>query len=819
MNIDHRTRRYSRAKDGQEWLANPGLHFDQPTPVAPEGLGGLIRDHFSNGRLFATVGWHQGLVNISYWGRQHLGGSAFFQGSLEGAWTKLLRACAGVGDKRYYLPLTDASLYPFGISGRSRIMEMDFKQEILLLPDAVVQRFRVVHNPKKHPVFIEMFHQENICRVNMANRTWSDFALNARGNAMICRCTDVDSLSDPVDTCLSQQGISMARQNARRATTWIGLGCNAPMQSRPTHQGFKLYLTSQPIPSGEACFFVVFADSRAKLEQRLQYLSAHASMECDALVAKYQQRLARRPQIDTGNKVLNSAFAQYPEVLHFIKLPDRPGAVRATQAGYFVWGWDGMMPIGPCTLSNEPDYAAEILRFFQKTRHPTLGLPHQFTTAFTLKMKAPIPAQTQYITGLYQYLAATGHVAVAREVMPTCQFILDQCRKNLVRDTGLVAGSALWPDFPEAMEENGHDISSLNNSLVYQALRAMEYIASACNQPALAQECRDWAIKLRTSFVEYLFDRKHGYFISSCSSRNFKPRKHYCCQAIFWLTPFARELVAHDPQRIASFMNRHLRSARCLLSLPHWDTAWMADGNQLGSSYPAADHFYLNMQKLTANTSGLESWLEDIQWYWQYHTAPEAFTPETENEQIFGPDNHGCKQVQALSTWYSGLYHGVAGMDFDHEGITFNPWHDIPLNISRLSLRGKPVDIQIRGAGPHLKSMKLNGRPLPPGSRKVAWNLLRSPHSRLELLRTHRPPGHPVIVRADGLAVSKVSTRPGHLSATVTGEMSGEVIVQTRSVATIVVDGDTRKYVHDSSTGTVCIPLRQQGTMTLNILE
>ena len=171
MRIKKSLQRQRSFADWPETAEIPSLEFDQITPVAPRGLGGLLRDHFSNGRIYATVGWHQGLVNISYWGRQHLGGAAFFQGSLEGAWTKLLRACAGVGDKRYYLPLTNASLYPFGISGSSRIMEMDFKQEILLLPDAVVQRFGVLRNPKNHPVFIEMLHQEKICRVNKVNRT------------------------------------------------------------------------------------------------------------------------------------------------------------------------------------------------------------------------------------------------------------------------------------------------------------------------------------------------------------------------------------------------------------------------------------------------------------------------------------------------------------------------------------------------------------------------------------------------------------------------------------------------------------------------
>ncbi len=91
----------------------------------------------------------------------------------------------------------------------------------------------------------------------------------------------------------------------------------------------------------------------------------------------------------------------------------------------------------------------------------------------------PFPAQCQYIASLYHYVSITGDLAFAKEVLPTCKFLLDGCRRNLVKDTGLVSGVALWPDYPEAMDEDGHDISSLNNSLLYQGLRAMEYLAQA----------------------------------------------------------------------------------------------------------------------------------------------------------------------------------------------------------------------------------------------------------------------------------------------------------------------------------------------------
>ncbi len=52
----------------------------------------------------------------------------------------------------------------------------------------------------------------------------------------------------------------------------------------------------------------------------------------------------------------------------------------------------------------------------------------------------------------------------------------------------------------------------------------------------------------------------------------------------------------------------------------------MADGNQLGSSYPTSDYFYLNVHKLIGDDYALKAWLGDVEWFWRHHTAPEAFT-------------------------------------------------------------------------------------------------------------------------------------------------------------------------------------------------
>ncbi len=777
-----------------------------------------MRDSFGNGRLFATVGAHGGLVNISYWGEQHLSGSEFFHGALETGWTKLFRACVGIGDRRYYLTLNRTKLYPFGLASRSEVRGIGFEHELLLLPDALVQRFRAVRNPKRLPIFIEMFHQERIVATQKKNRAWSDFEFNPAMNALIASCAD----ESPViqrggEAALAQMGIQAEIGEEPRAVTWIGLSCDAPLQARFSRRHFKIYLTSAPTQRRNLSFFLVFASSREKLEQRLAQLSRSVDRECDRLLGDYEDRLSSRPRIDVGNPVLNSAFSQYPEVIQKMKLPDRPGAVRATLAGYFVWGWDGMTPLMSSPLSNEPDQAAAILRFFQEKCHPKIGLPHQFTTGFRLQLKGPFAAQTQYIAGVYHYLATTGDLSLVREVMPTCRFLLELCRRNRVGETGLVSGSSLWPDFPEDMDENGQDISAINNSLLYQALRSMESLAGILGDSALAEECRTWAAALRVHFLRYLFDEEKGYFISSCSSVDFTPRRHYCAQAVYWITPFARELVSQAPGRIAAFMQRELRSAKCLRTLPKWDTAWMADGNQLGSSFPTADYLYVNVHKLTGDDRALKAWIGDVEWFWRYHTAPEAFTPEVENEDVIGPDNHGCKQLQACTAWYALLYNGLAGLDFDHEGVTVTPWGDRPIAIRGLRLHSVSIDLRIRGKGKHVGTMTLNGKRLSSGSRKIAWNDFKGKKVRLDLVRSLKAPDHPVIVRADGLRVIRVEVKGRRLLAVINGGMTGEMVVQAPAKAAVRIDGQLIRCLHDTATGTLSIPFPNRGKMQVEI--
>jgi hypothetical protein len=775
------------------------LNFNTATPYADNALGGLVQDHFVNGRMFATVAAHGGITDLSYWGKQHLGAAHFFRGDCSTAWTKLFRFAMMIEGKRHYPLLRGTFLFPFGLQTSGEVEGIQFRYEMLLLRDALVQRVQILKNPGARQIGLEVLHQEAITAVNISGRNWGEMCFHPPLNALVVQCHDKRLRT--TDVSLSQFGIDLSSRDLHESTTWIAFGSERPLTARRGyHSRSKHYLKTDEAALNRLSCYTVFSTSEEEMNGRLLELSSTVHEECDRLIHDYEVRLQNRPIVKTGIPVFDSAIGQYPEIIEHLKIHDKRGATRANASGYFVWGWDGMMPAFSSILSNEPEYTAEVLRFFQSTREPEIGFSHAFSTHFKGVAKSSFPAHAQYLCALYLYVATTGNLDLAREVWPTCQFILDRCRENVIGETGLVRGPALWPDFPEAMEENGEDISSLNNSLLYQGLRAVESLAQNLGQDALSSECREWGQRLRLNFIKYLYDSDKGFFISSCSAKDFSPRKHYCAQSIFWLTPFARELVSHEPLKIMRFLDDHLRSPKCLLTLPHWDRAWMADGNQLGSSFPAADYFYLAAHKINGDAHGLATWMEDVKWFWSYHTAPEAFTPEAENEQGLGPDNIGAKQLQALSTWYASAFLSLAGLDFDHEGITINPWGDIPVAINGLKIRGFSVGIRIRGQGRFLKELRKNGELQPIALHKLLWSDLKGSHIDLEWVRSDVLPVGPSIIRADGLRVILIESSATHLKAQVEGNMSGEVIVNTSRGSRVLANGNSTQHSYSSET-------------------
>lgn len=382
------------------------------TPVAPRWLGGLVRDRFANGRLSAAVGAHGGLLEVNWWGEQHGGAGRFFAGDAQSAWVKLLRVCLRLGEQRFHLPLERTELLPFGYRSRCTVAGVAVAHELLLLPDALVLRARVTGNRQRLPVRFEMVHMESCTAVGGGHRTWGEFAFAAADNALVASCRDLNPPRTPDHQALAQAGLRLRQPESPDATTWIGIGSDAPLEvRRGFHARSKHYLASRPLEGADAAYVVAFATSRAGLSARLAALRSGVHGECAALLAGYRRRLRARPRVSVGDPVLDSAFGQYPELIEALRIGDRPGAVRADAGHYFVWGWDCMTALVPWCLANDAGAAAQQLRFIREAIDPELGIPHRFTSTFQPALKAPFPAQCQFIASLYHYLSTTGDLA------------------------------------------------------------------------------------------------------------------------------------------------------------------------------------------------------------------------------------------------------------------------------------------------------------------------------------------------------------------------------------------------------------------------
>jgi hypothetical protein len=96
---------------------------------------------------------------------------------------------------------------------------------------------------------------------------------------------------------------------------------------------------------------------------------------------------------------------------------------------------------------------------------------------------------------------------------------------------------------------------------------------------------------------------------------------------------------------------------------------------------------------------------------------------------------------------------------------------------------------------------------------------LKGKTARIELVRGNKAAAVPEIVRADGLRVALLDGKPGRLSASIGGDMTGEVVVQTTAAARVSVNGKPAQCPYDSSLGTITIPFNNDGDLKLEIIS
>ncbi len=684
------------------------MKYEQDIPVMPRGIE-PSQICFSGGRIAASIAPHGGLTHLDYYGAQRVHDTVFYRGDPISAWKQLFRLCVRVDNDLYVPEFNTTTITPLGYESTCRVDGVLLCHGMLLLNDALVYTVEVVENMAHRKVALRLLHM-GCSREGKTTRQWRGFVMDQAANLAHAVVTDHTPPPDDEAPFLAQVGHAVHAE-PEKAETHIGITATKGLRmGAPVRSFQKWTFTTVPFER-QAAIAIVFGHQGADaLARRAGDLQAHMFSEVAARKEQHRVRLAVQPTIRIQNPVVQSALRSVMPVLDSVRVGDIPGALRAADSGYWVWGWDTMVHADAHGFGNDVDTLVDVLDFYRRSADSDLGIFHAMTLEGKPMMAMAPAAQCLYAILLYQTYLFNGDVGMLAEYFPFARAIVDRAGVDEISGCGLVGGVSLFPDYPEDLEQDGHDISVFNNSIYFQALRAMAALAAERGDPAVAADFTARADRLQSSFSRF-FDENKGYFVDSLSSRDFSPRRHYPSYAVLWVTPFAAELVAPWRDRIAAFMKDHLAARRGVRMFPKWDSRFMYDGNQLGASMPVVENTYRELRRSVGDDTSAAELLGNIEWYWNQLCIPEGLTCEYENHGLT-PDNPGRKQPFCAKAWLTMFYHVIAGLSLDCAGLVFVRGSGIDLGIKGLVVRGHVLDIEVAGAGPVLAGVTLNGEPV-----------------------------------------------------------------------------------------------------------
>jgi hypothetical protein len=708
------------------------MKYHNHIPFIESGLE-VSRISFSGGRVAASMANHGGLTHLDYYGAQRIGDARLFTGDDLSAWNLLFRSCVRIDGRLYYLEFNNTSIFPFGYESECELEDVRLRHSMSLLNDALVYTVEVLNNPKDRTCAMEVVHGHHTLAAK-PTRQWNGFETAVDKDFVYAGIMDRQQDAE----CGKNQSLTQwgANADSTYGETLLGVVATSDLTMSQTPPEFlKYYFRAAPVQAKASVCLVFGHHGKTTLQKRARQLRQSMFDEVAKLRKAHEKRMISQPRIAMENSVVESALSTVIPVIDSLKVKDIPGAIRAADSGYWVWGWDSMVHADAYCLANDSHTIDEMLDFYRETADPEHGIFHSLTTEGKTGAVMAFPAQCLYAVMLYHAWVFSGKRDILAEYFPFALKIVNRAGANEVNDSGLISGVALYPDFPEDLEQNGKDISVFNNGIYYQALRCMTELADELGENKTRDNLKERSNRLRDNFPRF-FDEEKGYFVDSLSAENFSQRKHYPSYAILWVTPFATGLVAPWRDRIAAFMKDNLAMRRGVRMLPTWDSRYMYDGNQLGMTMPVVENAYRELRRSVQDDESAAQLLANIEWFWSQLCIPEALTCEFENHGIT-PDNPGRKQAFCGKAWLSMFYHVIAGINFDAKGLTICRGSGIELCIEGLTVRDKSLDISIKGQGPKLTAVTLNGESVP-APYHISFAALQQ-HNYIEILNEEEP--------------------------------------------------------------------------------
>lgn len=516
--------------------------------------------------------------------------------------------------------------------------------------------------------------------------------------------------------------------------THVAIGSEHEIRYEKRSLGGKYILTMPSLlPNTEYSFYISFDETDEKAVERLKTTIKEKNKFICVQNERYRRAGEKAPILESPYKSLNNFFELVPLYHESCKVQSIPGAVRAKTNCYWVWGWDGMSSSYAYAYLGDNEFMGELMELYMKTADENGGIVHCFNRDMTHKITSMYSAQGFYLSLMYQYYINGG------DITPYYDFakkLLNTILSHEVGDTGLCDGWSLFPDFREAIMENGEDISTFNNSSLYCGVAAMGYIAKEVKDDETYRKTSEFTERTRKNFSDIFFDEEKGYFVSSVDKNTLEKRPSYTSMAIKWDNTFCRDLVDGKNGDALRFFEENFVKAPGILPLPRWGKSYDFDSNQAHSHWPATCEYYarlINMENRKELTEQFVGWIS----YWTDKLmCPEGIDCYTDTEvpaTDYWTSLNGAWQAYSMRAWYEAVIHSVVGVEISSDGLNIYPYSGKEMSLIGLNFDNKKLDIHMKGSGSKVKSVSLDGKSLG-AVYKIEKELLKE-HSVIEVVR------------------------------------------------------------------------------------
>ncbi|MBD2847013.1 hypothetical protein IDH44_17585 [Paenibacillus sp. IB182496] len=763
----------------------------------------------TDGRLAVELDDY-GVTQVDYFSRRQRQGSPtlFYQRLFPGFRVYVER------DRRRYSPQpADCELLPFGYRCRWPVDGIDFRLEWAVAGERLIVRLTAPEDVPEDCLFRLEFHDafgltprdEDDARYKSRGerrdwlawqfeaeramlvggfRAWPEIAAGEQAGAAAAAApaeaaaeaavADGAAAQMPGDAGPSRGGDSGAVAGGHR-TQWIGVAASFPVRCAQTPRNRKLQLIgTEPMRGGRSySYAIVFADEREALLAAGSPTDGELARALAAMHARYAALAARTPRLRSGDAELDAYFALLPMHHEPCKVPDEPGALKAKTSQYWVWGWDGLTSNQASLYWGDEAAILDMLRFYRRTAHPVHGIVHAYRPDGSAADYSAVPAQGMYITLLQQYAACTGDASAAAELYPFARELFAAMAALEVGQTGLCVGTSLYPDFRELILETGRDISSMNNTFFYCAARAMAYLADVQGDEATKAQAIGIVKRFEAHFAPLFGDPTHRFPVSSVDADTLQRREAFHNCAVKWDNGYMRELTQGMHADHMQFFERELLAPGGVRPIPLWCEAYDADANQLHAWWPVTGEYYMRLMNLMDRPDLLGRWTGWLRHWYRQLSCPEGvplYAERAEPEADRWNAVRGAWQAYSMRAWWQAVVHGLVGIDLDAGGVHLYPSSGPAATLEGLYYRGRRLDVEVRGQGPYLTRLTVNGRPLAATHKLPSdvWTGVGG-RDRIVAVRGTTPPPGPLLLYGYGIELTGYTAGTDGMAALATG--------------------------------------------------